>query len=217
MVGTHAMQPEQHTQEDVPLMRVFAWHTRCFASVLVQSKLKQAQQQQLVDSVTGQPLFKPQINRTSASYPRCKADLPVGEYLYRRRLDRKEHLQELERREGDRVRSERDKGCVNKQSERILSRLKQRRFTQVFQFLDAQGTGELNLLEVVLGGSLQFSNLSAEARKDVEGAALLKCAVEGLCTVPPSPAILQDMQVWLQRPAIDECCCVVLLERGVNT
>jgi hypothetical protein len=41
--------------------------------------------------------------------------------------------------------------------------------------------------------------------------------VEGLCTVPPSPAILQDMQVWLQRPAIDECCCVVLLERGVNT
>jgi hypothetical protein len=161
---------------------------------LLQSKLKQAQQQQLVDSVTGQPLFKPQINRTTAAYPRCTADLPVGEYLYSRRLDRKEHLQALEQREGERMRGERGKARVNKRSEAILLRLKQRRFQQVFQFLDSESTGTLDLLDVVLGGSPRFSNLSAEARKDVEGAALLKCAAEGLCAVPPSPAVLQDMQ-----------------------
>lgn len=160
---------------------------------VLQQKLQAEQHKQLVDKSTGQPLFQPQINRSSAAHKRYTADLPVGDYLYALHhevSDRRRVLAQRNRTSAQRERAP----FVNPRSEAIIGRLKQRRFAQVFEFLDAQQEGALNLLNVVLGGSPRFSNLSAEIRKDVEGAALLKCHAEGLCPAPVTPSMLHDMR-----------------------
>ena len=153
-----------------------------------------AKQRLLVDAATGRPLFQPQINRTSRSYQRCTADLPVGEYLYALSRESNAKRRANTARVTAAVRAEAAPPRVTPQSEAILSRLKERRFQQVFEFLNARSAGVVNLLDVVLGGSPRFSNLSAEIRADVEGAALLRCDAAGLCLAPVTPAVLQDMK-----------------------
>jgi hypothetical protein len=160
-------------------------------SVPVQEGLQAAQHRLQTDPHTGQPLFRLQIIRTSAAYPRCTADLGIGDYLYARRHERDERQCELEAAERESARRERAPH-VNRRSEAMLTRLKERRFAQIFEYLD-DGSGTVDLLSVVLGSSQRIVNLSAKIRHDMEAAAVLKCHVEGVLQVPVTAEVLQNM------------------------
>ena len=97
----------------------------------------------------------------------------------------------LELKEQESVDRSRSSAMVNSHSETILGELKSKRFAQVFEFL-AEKKKAMNMLDVVLGDSPRFSNLSGEIRKDVECAAVLLCHTVGLYAPPVSAAMLND-------------------------
>lgn len=149
-----------------------------------------------MDERTGRPLFQPQINRASAAHKRFTADLSVGDYLYARRHDTSDRQRMLQLREHHNASCMRSASLVNSRSEAILTRLKNQRFHQIFDYLDEGCTGVVNLLTMVVGDSNRFSSgvLSKEIRKDVECAALLQCQAAGLPLAPVTPELFHDAE-----------------------
>jgi hypothetical protein len=131
--------------------------------------------QELRDPVTGQPMFAPRTGRAPHGYKRNQGKLPVGDYLYALRpVPMAPPPQQA------------SPPRTSQRSEALLNRLKARRFEQVFEYLDAEHSGCLDLLDVAVGGSPRFASLSAEIRADVEAAALLHAVAAG--AAPPAAA-----------------------------
>ena len=155
--------------------------------------MQAAQQRQMTDPRTGQPLFRPQINATSAAYPRCTANMPVGDYLYAQRHDANERQRALEERERLEAQQQRATPRISERSKQVLQKLKIERFCQIFAHLDDGDAGTVDVLDVVLGGSPRFAELSAEIRADLEAAAVLHCRDWGMLQEAVTPALLQSM------------------------
>lgn len=146
----------------------------------MQAKLSRAREAPLRDT-DGTPLFTPRTGRAPVADARTAAGVPVWEMLYSRRHEARDRRHQLERQQEEESRRSRMAPRVNKRSEILLHSLQQRRFQQIFEFLDQQQRGALDLLETVLGESPEFWALSSEIRADLEAAALLLCVELGLC------------------------------------
>ena len=100
-----------------------------------------------VDNETGQEFFKPKIGR-KPHFQRNIAKLPIGNYLYGMRYefdDKKEFLHTMD----EQIRDE----LVNQvfttdRSEKLTTRMKGRRFREIFSLLDANGDGVIDLDEM---------------------------------------------------------------------
>lgn len=154
----------------------------CGIGVSVQAKLSRAREAPLRDT-DGTPLFTPRTGRAPVADARTAAGVPVWEMLYSRRHEARDRRHQLERQQEAESRRTRTAPRVNKRSEALLHGLQQRRFQQIFEFLDQQQRGALDLLETVLGDAPEFWALSSEIRADLEAAALLLCSELGLCGV----------------------------------
>lgn len=146
----------------------------------MQAKLSKAREAPLRDA-DGVPLFTPRTGRAPVADARTAAGVPVWEMLYSRRNEARDRRHQLERQLVDESRRSRTAPRVNKRSEVLLHNLQQRRFLQIFEFLDQPQRGTLDLLETVLSDSPEFAALSSEIRADLEAAALHLCVARGLC------------------------------------
>jgi len=106
------------------------------------------QQNANIDPETGRELFKPQINRPkSAGYSRGAInvfeDLYGKQFIPRKTLLEKEYQKELDKMANTKH--------INEASLKIAEVAKLKRVQQLFQFLDSDGDGYLNIEEDILG------------------------------------------------------------------
>lgn len=166
--------------------------------VRMQAKLNRAREAPLRDA-DGTPLFTPRTGRAPVADARTATGLPVWEMLYSRRHEASERRDQLERQQQEESRRSRTAPRVNKRSETLLRGLQQRRFQQVFEFLDQQQRGALDLLETVLSDTPEFRTLSSEIRQDLEAAALLMCVARGLCDQVGEAGGEGGQRAWLMH------------------
>ena len=119
------------------------------------------------DLSTGRELFKPQTGR-APRFIRNSDEVPVWDYLYGMRYefdDKKEFMAALDE---QRMSDSMDRVRITERSEKLMQKLKRRRFRQIFNYLDQSGRGRLDL------GDLQgLERLDLEVRADLEYAAEL--------------------------------------------
>ena len=119
------------------------------------------------DLNTGREFFKPQTGR-APRFVRNSDDVPVWDYLYGMRYefdDKKEFMAALDE---QRMSDSMDRVRITERSEKLMLKLKRRRFRQIFNYLDQSGRGRINL------GELQgVERLDVEVRADLEHAAAL--------------------------------------------
>ncbi|KAL3139442.1 hypothetical protein ABBQ38_003772 [Trebouxia sp. C0009 RCD-2024] len=103
-----------------------------------------------VDPTTGRPFFQPAIGR-APHYRRNQKGLPVGDYLYGMRFefeDKKEYLNELSKQQFDLAATTH---YTTNRSETLMARLKTKRFRQIFDYLDQEHEGVIDLLDLTTG------------------------------------------------------------------
>ena len=119
------------------------------------------------DLNTGREFFKPRTGR-APRFVRNSDDVPVWDYLYGMRYefdDKKEFMAALDE---QRMSDSMDRVRITERSEKLMLKLKRRRFRQIFNYLDQSGRGRINL------GELQgVERLDLEVRADLEHAAAL--------------------------------------------
>ena len=124
------------------------------------------------DLNTGREFFKPQTGR-APRFVRNSDDVPVWDYLYGMRYefdDKKEFMAALDE---QRMSDSMDRVRITERSEKLMLKLKRRRFRQIFNYLDQSGRGRIHL------GELQgVERLDWEVRADLEHAAALAGAEE---------------------------------------
>ncbi|KAK9823252.1 hypothetical protein WJX72_001357 [[Myrmecia] bisecta] len=138
----------------------------------VDNKLAEARKQaeHPLDPVTGQPFYQPKIGRPP-SYQRNHAELPIGEYLYGMRHeaeDKNEYISEMSRQQQH---QEANMGYTTNHSQQLIARLKTKRFQQIFEYLDQDRDGALDLVALVAEDLELLETLDPEVRADVEMAA----------------------------------------------
>lgn len=148
-------------------------------------RIEEAQQQkealQMMDPVTGQPLFHPVIRRPNANREDDMAGLPVGEYLYQKGLEN------LRRKEmAAQQREPVNLKYMSKESTKYLAKLRLRRFEQIFEYIaENQGAGEVvNVTKLVEPGNPVLESMDPEVRMDVEDACRL--AIERAVAASPN-------------------------------
>lgn len=167
--------------------------------MFIQAKLNKAREAPLRDA-DGKLLFTPRTGRPPVADMRNAAGVPVWEALYSRRNEARERRHQLERQLDEEQRRTRTAPRVNKRSEVLLHGLQQRRFQQVFEFLDSAQRGALDLLEIVLSDQPEFWELSSEIRQDLEAAALQLCVAGGLCSPADGQGAGEEGQrAWLMH------------------
>ena len=123
------------------------------------------------DATTGQRLFKPATGRGPV-FERNRGGLPIGDYLYSMRYefdDKKEYISELDK---QKMKEDMNMLHITDKSDRIINKLKRRRFKQIFQYLDRSKTGVITLADVDL------DRLDAEVKRDITHAARFAGAEE---------------------------------------
>ncbi|GLC61577.1 Glycosylphosphatidylinositol anchor attachment 1 protein [Pleodorina starrii] len=163
-----------------------------------QAKLEAARQvaNGPIDPVTQKPLFQPEIGRGprgGVGHARSsRRGTHIGEHLYRTAQDlaaKRAAAEEAERRAAQEAATRSRTTVV---SQRIFTDLKLKRFRQIFEYLDEDGSGSLDLL-AVLGRSPPLEepeaepcrhpradNLDSEVLLDVEAAADVWARANGL-------------------------------------
>ncbi len=103
--------------------------------------------EQPVDHATGQRWFQPKIGR-KPHFERNLAKLPIGNYLYGMRYefdDKKEFLHTMD----EQIRDEMvNQVFTTDRSEKLCNRMKARRFKELFQLLDENGDGVIDMTEM---------------------------------------------------------------------
>eukprot|EP00798_Chlamydomonas_sp_ICE-L_P002715 gene2715-12588_t len=134
------------------------------------------------DPTTGRLLYHPEVGRAPRNRPSAKQPVgqhspsgapPVFEHLYSSAEEtraKKEAMKEAERKQAE---AQASQSHSTSTSNRLYNRLKLKRFTQVFEYLDEHKTGLIDLVELVLSPTARVDNLDNEVRKDVELAAEL--------------------------------------------
>ncbi|DBA68546.1 TPA: hypothetical protein ACH3X2_013610 [Trebouxia sp. C0005] len=138
-----------------------------------------------VDPATGRPLFQPAIGR-APHHRRNQHGLPVGEYLYGMRFefeDKKEYLNELSKQQFDLAATTH---YTTGRSQTLMARLKAKRFSQIFNYLDQDQAGVIDLLDLATSEEGLMDTLDPEVRADVEAAAHVLAAHQ------PTPPASQD-------------------------
>eukprot|EP00892_Ulva_mutabilis_P011944 jgi/Ulvmu1/9121/UM005_0217.1 len=172
--------------------RLHAYHLK------KEAKLSRAREAPLRDA-EGNPLFTPRTGRPPVADARTAAGVPVWEQLYSRRHEAADRRHQLERQLEEESRRSRAAPRVNKRSEQLLHGLQHRRFQQIFEFLDQQQRGTLDLLETVLSDAAEFRTLSSEIRQDLEAAALLLCVERALCEPGSGAGDEGGQRAWLMH------------------
>uniref|UniRef100_A0A7S0R6Y6 PFU domain-containing protein n=1 Tax=Chlamydomonas leiostraca TaxID=1034604 RepID=A0A7S0R6Y6_9CHLO len=137
-----------------------------------------------VDPNTGRQLYKPEVGRAPKNMNRNREGMPIGEYLYSSGVDmlsRKEAELEQKRRE---EMAAANASHSTEQSKKMYQSLKVKRFQQIFDYLDEQGVGVLDLVGLVRMPSAHMDNLDTEVREDVERAAELHARVSNVPLFP---------------------------------
>lgn len=105
------------------------------AKVMEKKQLQEQLSHRPFDPRTGRELFKPHIGRKP--YNRNSVQLPIGEYLHKMNCAFHSKIKSLASRD-NKMKKEQARGrYVGPNSQRLLERLKDRGFKQVFDFLDA--------------------------------------------------------------------------------
>lgn len=158
--------------------RLYAEHRRS------QARLEdlRAQVAAPVDPRSGKPLYKPATGRAPAHMSRSKGDASVFDYLYARAqhyAERKEALVAAEERSKEAAARVEVRNSV---TVKLFNALKQRRFAQVFEYLDEHGDGVINLPQLFASGNPRLNDLEDEVLEDVESAKglLIKRVAAGL-------------------------------------
>eukprot|EP00879_Flechtneria_rotunda_P016181 GHRR01016925.1.p1 GENE.GHRR01016925.1~~GHRR01016925.1.p1 ORF type:complete len:770 (+),score=302.29 GHRR01016925.1:355-2664(+) len=140
----------------------------------LQKKLQEARSsiQSSVDPTTGRKLFQPETGRAPI-YTRNTSQLPVGEYLYSLKQQQEDKAraaaEELERkRQAEAASTKQAQGSKN-----LVKALQQKRFRQIFDFLDQQGLGSFNLVELMAAAPDWVNELDEEICEDLQAAAKL--------------------------------------------
>ncbi|KAG1662673.1 hypothetical protein FOA52_014599 [Chlamydomonas sp. UWO 241] len=156
---------------------------------------------QSTDPVTGQQLFQPEVNKTprsGASTPQRarpasagraqRPDAPDSIYsqLYAQAL-------ESQTRKRDAAAAARAKSAgtsaqrhVNSSSDRQYARLTSERFAQVFDYLDTDCDGKIDLIAIIRAPVSRIDDLDAEVRGDVELASQAHAKANGVPLLPES-------------------------------
>ncbi|CAM6122475.1 unnamed protein product [Calypogeia fissa] len=97
-----------------------------------------------IDPATGQELFTPVTGRKPI-YDRNTSDLPIGEFLYQLKDSMERKKQWLARRELQIRRNQASCHYVGSKSQKLLDGIQERRFQEIFNYLDKDKDGYLGL------------------------------------------------------------------------
>ncbi|KAI5066253.1 hypothetical protein GOP47_0018877 [Adiantum capillus-veneris] len=127
-----------------------------------------------VDLSTGQVLFKPQTGRK----PLCErnaAALPIGDFLYQQKFELENKKKTLAARDLKELKELANGHYVGQRSQQLLNRAKERRLHKIFQYLDKDQDGfvdidpaELTQLpKEVIAGASEVKHLGTQNKKHV--------------------------------------------------
>jgi len=145
------------------------------------------------DPVTGKPLYKPEVGRgprnMAASYGSPGGrNVPVHEHLYQVALElqsKRDALLEAEKKQAE---VEASMNHSTATSQKLFKKLKLKRFSQIFDYLNEAEGDVIDLISLVRAPTDRMDNLDNEVREDVELAAELHAKALKVQLFPDSPA-----------------------------
>ncbi|MEW5317077.1 MAG: hypothetical protein WDW38_008408 [Sanguina aurantia] len=179
------------------------------------ARLEEARAKQTgpVDPATGRTLYQPEMGRGPRSFSRNHEGVPIGEYLHtaaQELASRRQATADAELRTADEA-ANGGRACGN--SHKLFQRLKLKRFQQIFEYLDEEACGSLDLVALVAlppsnpldtlppspdtthpphaqpPRSQRVENLDNEVLADVELAAALWAKEHGSLPLAPSDSL----------------------------
>lgn len=155
--------------------RHMALVNRLYASYeKLQNKLSEARStlQNSIDPNTGKRLFHPETGR-APRFSRNTSQQPVSEYLYSLSQQQEEKHKAAA---AERERRQKEEAAASKAatgSKQLVKQLQHKRFKQIFDFLDVDGLGAIDLVAIIGSGPEWLDDLDDEVRADLESAAKL--------------------------------------------
>lgn len=147
--------------------------TRLYASYeKLQNKLAEARStlQSAVDPVTGKRLFHPETGRAPNH---GRGGQSVCEYLYGLSAQQEAKARAASAEADRRAAAEAASAKQAEGSKQLVKALQHKRFRQIFDFLDAEGTGSINLVAIMDAAPEWLDDLDDQVRHDLECAAKL--------------------------------------------
>ncbi|KAF8057295.1 hypothetical protein HT031_006103 [Scenedesmus sp. PABB004] len=131
----------------------------------LQNKLAEARStlQTAVDPATGRRLFTPETGR-APHFARNASALPVGEYLYSLSATHADKLAAAAEDKARRAEADAARVKHNSSSAALVRALQTKRFRQIFDFLDQEGLGCVDLVDVIGSGPAWLDDLDEQAR-----------------------------------------------------
>jgi hypothetical protein len=154
---------------------------------------KDKEEGELIDPSTGKPLFQPEICRYGKNMARNNEGLPVGEYLYNRRIEQ-EHNKKM-RHELEQKSVEANMARSNEKSTALLDNIKRRKLTDIFRLFDSDGDGVISSTKI---------DISAIDTSILEAFAPLLCEMEELNQTLTHEEFLEAADRLLRSLSIDE-------------
>ncbi|KAF5842487.1 hypothetical protein DUNSADRAFT_6731 [Dunaliella salina] len=154
-----------------------------------------------IDPVTGKQLYRPEVGRAPRNVERNPHGAPIGEILYLNALEERRRKEAMKEAEKEAARRQAEAHHSTATSSKLFARLKNKRFNQIFDYLDEYGNGLLDVVGLVRNSTEHMDNLDIEVREDVELAAE---AHAHACRVPllPSEAVLATATPEEQQQAV---------------
>jgi hypothetical protein len=170
-----------------------------------------------LDPVSGRELYRPAVGRgPKNAIPRpVTADVTldsakVHDQLYALAMERLQKLESAAEAERRQMEEDANKTKASEASDRMFRRLKNKRFIQVFEYLDADKVGQIDLIGMIRSPTERLQDLDPEVREDVEMAAELYARSINITLLPSS-----DDKSLPSAPSLSEDDFVELLGQAL--
>lgn len=171
-----------------------------------------------VDPVSGRELYRPAVGRGPKNMARPATASSVSdasqvhEQLYALAMERLHKLESAAEAERRQMEEDSKKAKASGTSDKLFQRLKNKRFIQVFEYLDVGKDGSIDLVGMIRSPTERLQDLDPEVREDVEMAAELYAKSLNIIIFPsdssdqdsltPAPPVSEDEFVELLGQAL---------------